>query len=600
MSALHWTLLARLAITSQSPKSSDPLGRDLAAETELLPEAPITPGLAVGSAVPHAGPIGSIEVGRRGQRDDTVDITRAGPLGNPFSMGKLISRGAAAEWARRAVCAAHRTYLQAVLCHADYDLDAIAHSVGADYGEPLERVADDAAVRREVEALALKVARGDAVYLGCVCAPKECHGDALRDTILARARELRVVAAPRGPPASGSLRRLAPEMTSVLKVKPLPSTNEPPQTSPVDPPSETRTPPAPLRTSELIPVAALRELRRFKRGVDVCFDLARRGRWTEAKRQRPAALHLTEEEAILPAGRGWSWRHDPGTDLWHPITPSSWPASPPMGELDRPAILRAAAGFPDQEIVSYMVHGYPGPRLSPRCLLGPPHVGALRDFEAFERCAAKDRAKGWVTAGRSLPPVWPYCADPFNVVERHGKWRMTIDKTIELTPGVASYNDSVDLDAIEPVVYVKIADLSEASAILSTAGVPVAMFGFDFEAYFRKTGKQASSTPTASGRTSASSSASVRRRSSCRGRAATSCGSSAESSSGSTASTRLQTSASVAGGATGSSASGRARAAQACPSSRCTSTTSGASASTTRSRSTACRSGAASSTMMPP
>ena len=474
------------------PKSADPSdGGPGHADTELLPEAPITPGLAVGSAVPHAGPIGSIEVGRRGQRDDTVDITRAGPLGNPFSMGKLISRGAAAEWARRAVCAAHRTYLQAVLRHADYDLDAIAHSVGADYGEPLERVADDAAVRREVEALALKVARGDAVYLGCVCAPKECHGDALRDTILARARELRVVAAPRGPPASGSLRRLAPEMTSVLKVKPLPSTNEPPQTSPVDPPSETRTPPAPLRTSELIPVAALRELRRFKRGVDVCFDLARRGRWTEAKRQRPAALHLTEEEAILPAGRGWSWRHDPGTDLWHPITPSSWPASPPMGELDRPAILRAAAGFPDQEIVSYMVHGYPGPRLSPRCLLGPPHVGALRDFEAFERCAAKDRAKGWVTAGRSLPPVWPYCADPFNVVERHGKWRMTIDKTIELAPGVASYNDSVDLDAIEPVVYVKIADLSEASAILSTAGVPVAMFGFDFEAYFRKTGKQA-------------------------------------------------------------------------------------------------------------
>ena len=62
---------------------------------------------------------------------------------------------------------------------------------------------------------------------------------------------------------------------------------------------------------------------------------------------------------------------------------------------------------------------------------------------------------------------------------------MTIDKTIELAPGVASYNDSVDLEAIDPVVYAKIADLSEASAILSTAGLPVAMFGFDLEAYFR-------------------------------------------------------------------------------------------------------------------
>ena len=316
------------------PESADPSdGGPVHADTELLPEAPITPGLAVGSAVPHAGPIGSIEVGRRGRRDDTVDITRAGPLGNPFPMGRLISRGAAAEWARSAVCAAHRTYLEAVLCHADY-------------GESLERVADDGVVRREVEALALKVARGDAVHLGC-------HGDALRDAILARARELRVIAAPRGPPASGSLRRLAPETTSVLKFKPLPSTNEPPQTSPVDPPSETRTPPAPLRTSELIPGAALRELRRFKWGVDVCFDLARRGRWTE----RPSARGPL---------RGWSWRHDPGTDLWHPITPSSWPASPPVGELDRPAILRAG-GLPRSG--DCLVHGARLPRPATRSAL---------------------------------------------------------------------------------------------------------------------------------------------------------------------------------------------------------------------------------------
>ena len=41
-----------------------------------------------------------------------------------------------------------------------------------------------------------------------------------------------------------------------------------------------------------------------------------------------------------------------------------------------------------------------------------------------------------------MPPVWPMRADPMNVVFRNGKPRMTIDKTMELVLGVASYNDT--------------------------------------------------------------------------------------------------------------------------------------------------------------
>ena len=81
-------------------------------------------------------------------------------------------------------------------------------------------------------------------------------------------------------------------------------------------------------------------------------------------------------------------------------------------------------------------------------------------------------------------------ADPMNIVFRNGKPRMTIDKTMQLVDGVSSYNDCVDLDAQPSIEYVTVAMLGRASAILITSGVKVAVWGFDLEAYFRKTGKQ--------------------------------------------------------------------------------------------------------------
>ena len=46
----------------------------------------------------------------------------------------------------------------------------------------------------------------------------------------------------------------------------------------------------------------------------------------------------------------------------------------------------------------------------------------------------------WLRWGSDLPQVWPMRADPMNVVMRHGKGRMTIDKTMELVEGIVAYN----------------------------------------------------------------------------------------------------------------------------------------------------------------
>ena len=179
--------------------------------------------------------------------------------------------------------------------------------------------------------------------------------------------------------------------------------------------------------------------------------------------------------------------------LWHPVTPSRWPDEPPAGELDVAMIIQYARdeGFSDMEIISFIAHGYPGPPLSRESVLGPPHVGALRDVAALEKCAAKDRERGWVRAGYQLPPVWPMRADPMNVVFRNGKPRMTIDKSMRLVDGVDSYNECIDLDAQPSIDYVSVAELGRAGAVLHKSGAPVRWWGFDLEAYFRKTGKQA-------------------------------------------------------------------------------------------------------------
>ena len=290
-----------------------------------------------------------------------------------------------------------------------------------------------------------------------------------------------------------SLRRLDPEVVDVLRAEPLPAANVPPTTAWHDGPAMPSELPAPLRTDQLISLSMQQRLLEFRAQVATCFAAARAGRWKWARDHRPRPLHASEEECLLPAGRGWVWSYDPNAQLWHPVSPSKWPESPPTGELDVAIIVQYArdAGYSDMEIISFIAHGYPGPELARETVLGPPHVGALREVAAFDKAAAKDRTKGWVRAGFRLPPLWPMRADPMNIVFRNGKPRMTIDKSMRLVYGVDAYNDCIDLSAQPAIDYVSVVMLGRAGAILASAGVRVRWWGFDLEAYFRKTGKQA-------------------------------------------------------------------------------------------------------------
>ena len=292
--------------------------------------------------------------------------------------------------------------------------------------------------------------------------------------------------------ASGSIRRLEPEVADVLRVEPFAEANAPPTTEWADAPQASPDPPGPFSTNSLMSADMQARLHSFRIQVGACLDAAKRGRWRWARDHRPQPLFASEEECLLPAARGWVWAYNDADMLWYAVTPSAWPHDPPPGDLSTGIIVQYARehGYSDMEIISFIAHGYPGPDLERCAVLGPPHVGALKAPEAFEKAASKDRAKGWVRFGYMLPPVWPMRADPMNIVFRNEKGRMTIDKTMQLVAGVDAYNSRIDLSAQPAIDYVSVAMLGRACAIFLTAGVPVLVWGFDLEAYFRKTGKQ--------------------------------------------------------------------------------------------------------------
>jgi hypothetical protein len=298
--------------------------------------------------------------------------------------------------------------------------------------------------------------------------------------------------APKAAPSRSSLRRLEPEVESVLRDEQMPIANAAPETLWADAPARAANPPGPLRTDEVFPSVMLSRLHSFRVAIGACFEAAGRGRWKWARDHRPPPLHATEDECLLPAARGWVWAYNDSDMRWHAVQPSSWPDDPPPGELDTAVIVQYARehDYSDMEIISLIAHGYPGPELERCAVLGPPHVGTLKSPEAFLKSAKKDQEKGWVRHGYRLPPVWPMRADPMNIVFRNDKPRMTIDKTMQLVDGVDSYNSRIDLESQPAIDYVSVSMLGRAAAILMTAGVSVSIWGFDLEAYFRKTGKQ--------------------------------------------------------------------------------------------------------------
>lgn len=294
---------------------------------------------------------------------------------------------------------------------------------------------------------------------------------------------------------SASLRRLEPELEAVLLREPFPVVNKPVVAEWEPAPAVQGEKPRPRSTNELIPFAMQNRLRDHRIRTTACYEAASRGRWRWARDHRPEPLSAVEDDCIC-AGvpKGWSWRKRDGVDLWDPLTPSSWPDSPPDFELNAAAILSYAVEhrFDDMQVIAWMCHGYPGPDIPHHTVIGTPHVGALRDMEALIKCASKDRTRGWGSYGHPLPPVWPTLCDPVNIVWRHGKPRMTIDKSMQLSSLFESYNSHVRLDQEPSIDYVSVGLAGRSTAILLTAGVKVSLWGFDVDSYFRRSGKQRS------------------------------------------------------------------------------------------------------------
>ena len=304
---------------------------------------------------------------------------------------------------------------------------------------------------------------------------------------------------------AGSLRRLESEVEATLASEGLPNTNSLRVTDPEPPPSPFQNPPGPFTTEQLIPnTAQLRVAEQKAKIVDV-LKRAARGKqgWAVAKRLRPEALILEEHEALNPCGYGYTWRKRADEDLWDAVQPSSWPDSPPDCSLNVQHILAEARalGVKDEQLLSWIQHGFPGARGMPRgvAVIACPHVGALKHPQDYEAMNERDVQNGFVTSGEEFPSVWPCRVDPMNIVVQHGKPRLTIDKRMRLSSSthpeeVAAYNDFIDLEKERelvgrlqlPMVWM----FTRGVAILQTAGVTVKVGKYDLSTFFRMHGKQ--------------------------------------------------------------------------------------------------------------
>ena len=287
---------------------------------------------------------------------------------------------------------------------------------------------------------------------------------------------------------SGSLRWLEPELDQVLLDEPLPSSNEPRRTSAVLPPSPISAKPGPFTTEQLIPEAAQAAVKKFGREIDVMFDRARRGAngWREARKLRPEPVTLDEKEALHERGWGFAWqRVDPSQpltneSLWEVVEPSVGPhdrpcaGAPNMINADHFLELAKKEGYTDRQLLSWIEHGFPGVDLGNHAVLAPPHVGALKEAEAYEKCVERDVEWQFVTAPSEFPQQWPCVLDPCNIVLQNGKPRLTIDKTMwiskraDMPPANLLINLIAEAERAGRLKLVTVGQVARAAAILKS------------------------------------------------------------------------------------------------------------------------------------
>ena len=309
---------------------------------------------------------------------------------------------------------------------------------------------------------------------------------------------------------TGSLRQLEPELDSVLLIEPFPVTNQCPVTEPDLPLRRIDNPPGPFTTAQLIPRKCVQEVIAHGELIGSLLDRAERGvsGHRASLSQRPARLHYTEEQALNPCGRGYDWIQRPMSDIWDVLQPSTI-AHPPKEVVDQHIGRRALRfngkahaadaakhGMPDKQFTGWGLTGFPGhpgPKLR-EAVVWYPHAGAFKHAKAFRDCAEKDVQKGFVTKGTKFPKVWPQVIDPFNVVMRYDKARLTIDKSLEQGREpypIKAYNSHVEEARAEEarrgvrVKMIKVSDFTRALAIMLVSGAEVDEAKYDLQCYFR-------------------------------------------------------------------------------------------------------------------
>ena len=320
----------------------------------------------------------------------------------------------------------------------------------------------------------------------------------------------------------GSLRCLEPELDSVLLIEALPRSNIPRRTEADEPPPQLKDPPGPFTTAQLIPAAVQEQVQKFAKEVAEALRRAGGGAdgWRVARKLRPTPTAFSEAEALNECGWGFAWRRRdaqaPLTQeaLWDAVQPSSYPHDQPCAgqpnliSAERFTELAEAENFPDKQVVSWVQHGFPGALMPNGAVLAPPHVGALKEAQAFDEQNVKNIKLGFISPACSFPEFGPVIIDPCNIVVQNGKPRLTIDKSMwtsgraDLPPFNTLVNLAEEAKTAGSLSLVTVREVARAAAILGAPlrmcrsvalpalDVKLRMKKFDLKAFFRFHPKQ--------------------------------------------------------------------------------------------------------------
>ena len=265
-------------------------------------------------------------------------------------------------------------------------------------------------------------------------------------------------------------------------------------------------PGAPVFTSllEIVPKATLMLASRWRRRLRRCLAFAVLGNVSMAKRMCPHDLWLPVSKHMTDAARPWDWDLRP---LALGGSPVPWPVSGrnglrPSTDLNLEEIELGSQDFLDQEIVGELKSGLEDDaRCARGTLLCAPHTSALQNMRMASEKLEKIVSSGWGFV--SELPAWPIRACPYGLVdesERAGKpkWRLTNDLSWPPPNGmpdddggyVESLNASMSRSRWPKGKLAKVSELAEAAAIMRLAGVPVKLWKFDCDAFYKRMGRQ--------------------------------------------------------------------------------------------------------------